>query len=365
MINSVPYQYYDDAVKLLQQLIQIPSLSRQEADTATCIEQFLKVKNIAYSRVKNNIWCANKYFDTTKPTVLLNSHHDTVPANAGYTNNPYDATIENDTLYGLGSTDAGASLVSLFAAFLYYYDTPNLNYNIVFAATAEEEISGSDGIEMLFASEQFASLFLHKNSFAIVGEPTQLQLAIAEKGLLVLDCEVLGLAGHAARNEGVNAITKATKIINWINEYNFEKVSPLLGAVKATVTSIATDNKAHNVVPASCTFVVDIRLNELYTHQEIIDIFSENIDATITARSTRLKSTTIDMQHSIVLAGVALGKNVYGSPTMSDKALIPLPTLKCGVGNSAQSHTANEFVALCDIEQGISFYIALLNKVLV
>jgi acetylornithine deacetylase len=364
MSEEVLHILFEDAVILLQQLIAIPSLSKEEKETADCIEQFLKQRNIETHRLQNNIYCSNKYFDDTKPTILLNSHHDTVVSNSGYTRNPYDAIIENENLYGLGSTDAGASLVSLLAAFIYYYPKENLSYNIIFAASAEEEISGSNGIEKLFNNEDFKKYFAHKESFAIVGEPTQLNLAIAEKGLLVLDCVVLGKAGHAARDEGTNAIYKAMAAIDWIKNYRFPKVSPLLGEVKMTVTSIVTTNKAHNVIPADCSFVIDVRVNELYSHEEIINTLTENIDAIIKPRSTRLKSSCIDMVHPIVQAGVELGKEMYGSPTLSDKTLIPLPTLKCGVGNSAQSHTADEFVALKDMEEGIKFYITLLGKII-
>ncbi len=352
----------NEAIQLLQQLIAIPSLSREENKTADCIERFLSENNIVTNRLLNNIWCCNQYFDESRPSILLNSHHDTVAANSGYTINPFETKIENGNLYGLGSTDAGASLVSLLAAFIYYYPKENLKYNIVFAATAEEEISGINGIGKLFSNEIFKNQFSHKDSFAIVGEPTQLQLAIAEKGLLVLDCNVIGKAGHAAREEGENAIYKAMSAINWIKNYQFPKISNLLGAINMTVTSINTENKAHNVVPSICSFVVDVRVNELYTHEEIIEIISEHIDATTIPRSMRLKSSAIEKAHPIVQAGISLGKQTYGSPTLSDKALIPLPTLKCGVGNSAQSHTADEFVALQDIEEGIEFYIKLLKQ---
>ena len=352
---------YHDAIDLLKALIAIPSLSKEENKTADCIEFFLKKKEIPALRLHNNIWCSNKYFDAAKPSVLLNSHHDTVPANSAYSNNPFEAKIKNGKLFGLGSTDAGASLVSLLAAFLYFYEGENLDYNIVFAATAEEEISGINGIEKLFGRKDFNKCFTQPNSFAIVGEPTQLQLALAEKGLLVLDCVAHGKPGHAARNEGENAIYKAMQAIKWFKNYRFKKVSSLLGEVKMAVTSINTQNKAHNIIPADCNFVVDIRITELYAHEEIIKIIKENTDIEITARSTRLSSSSIDINHPVVQAGIALGKQTYGSPTLSDKALIPLPSLKCGPGNSNQSHSADEFVLLKDIEEAIGFYIQLLE----
>ena len=354
-----------DAIHLLEELISIPSLSREENNTADAIELFLKERNIEAGRLMNNVWCVNKYFDVAKPSVLLNSHHDTVPPNTAYANDPYLPKTIDGKLYGLGSTDAGASLVSLIAAFLYFYEEEDLKYNLVFTASAEEEVSGSNGIEKLFAQEEFKSLFAHADSFAIVGEPTTLDLAIAEKGLLVLDCIVHGKAGHAAREEGDNAIYKAMKAIDWIKNYRFEKVSDLLGEVKMTVTSIQTESKAHNVVPATCSFVTDIRVTEMYTHNEIIETIRQHIEAEIKPRSTRLLSSSIDINHPIVNAGIGLGKKTYGSPTLSDQALIPLPSLKCGPGNSVQSHTADEFVAIADIEDGIGFYVKLLESIII
>lgn len=354
-----------DAIYLLEELIAVPSLSREENNTADAIELFLKERNIETRRLMNNVWCVNKYFNAAKPSILLNSHHDTVPPNSKYTNDPYLPKIADGKLYGLGSTDAGASLVSLMAAFLYFYEEEDLEYNLVFAASAEEEVSGSNGVELLFAQQEFKSLFSHADSFAIVGEPTTLDLAIAEKGLLVLDCTVHGKAGHAAREEGDNAIYKAIKAIDWLKDYHFEKVSDLLGEVKMTVTSVQTENRAHNVVPATCSFVVDVRVTEMYTHEEIIETISRHIDAEIKPRSTRLLSSSINIDHPVVKAGIEFGKKTYGSPTLSDQALIPLPSLKCGPGNSAQSHSADEFVAIEDIEEGIGFYVKLLELLII
>ena len=358
------YLLTKDAIELLEQLIAIPSLSKEENNSAYCIEFALRQKGIVVNRSLNNIWCVNKFFQASKPSILLNSHHDTVPPNKQYTNDPFEPETKNGKLYGLGSTDAGASLVSLMAVFTYFYEEKNLAYNLVFAASAEEEISGENGIAKLFSEEKFKQLFSGKDCFAIVGEPTQLELAIAEKGLLVLDCVAHGVAGHAARDEGDNAIYNAMDAIDWFIQYQFPKRSSLLGDVKMTVTSINTDNKAHNVVPGTCTFVVDIRVTELYTHQEIIETIRQNVTVDVTPRSTRLLSSSIDVDHPIVTAGIALGKKTYGSPTLSDQALIPLPSLKCGPGNSAQSHSADEFVAISDIEDGIKFYIELLYKIL-
>ena len=351
-----------NAAQLLKHLIAIPSLSKEENKTADLVQDFLNKNHVSPKRLLNNVWCVNKYFDKAKPTILLNSHHDTVAANSKYTRDPYIPEITDGRLYGLGSTDAGASLVSLVAAFLYFYGEENLNYNIVFAATAEEEISGINGIEKLFNEENFKAQFAQPGSFAIVGEPTQLELAIAEKGLMVLDCTVHGIPGHAAREEGDNAVYKAMKAIDWFKTFQFPKVSELLGAIKMSVTSVQTENKAHNIIPASCSFVADVRVTELYSHEEILKIIGENIDADVEPRSMRLTSSFIAKDHPVVQAGIKLGKQTYGSPTLSDCALIPIPSLKCGPGNSAQSHSADEFVALEDIEDGIGFYVQLLES---
>ncbi len=353
-----------DALQLLQSLIAIPSLSKEEKGTADCIAAFLQERNIDIHRSGNNVWAVNEFFDAAKPTILLNSHHDTVAANAQYTRDPFSPAIEDGKLYGLGSTDAGASLVCLVAAFLYFYREKQLSCNIVLAATAEEEISGKEGIEKLFATGEFSKLFSHKDSFALVGEPTELHLAIAEKGLLVLDCTVYGKAGHAARNEGENAIYKAMEAIQWFQQYRFPKISESLGEVKMTVTSIHTENKAHNIVPASCNFVVDIRVTDAYTHEEIIETIQQNVDVVLKPRSTRLRSSSIGIEHPIVKAGIALGKQTYGSPTTSDQALIPLPSLKCGPGFSGQSHSADEFVEVRWIGEAVEFYINWLSLII-
>jgi len=348
---------YTEAVELLTQLIAIPSFSKEEDGTATCIEQFFKKKQITYRREGNNIWASNLYFDVNKPTILLNSHHDTVKPNSGYQLNPFDPIIKDEKLYGLGSNDAGGCLVSLLACFVYYYNKPALAYNLIIAATAEEEISGKNGVEALIPQ-------LPLIDFAIVGEPTLLNLAIAERGLMVVDAKTIGVAGHAARNEGENAVYKAVKDIEWIQQYHFDKVSDLLGPVKMTVTSFATENKQHNIVPASAEYLVDIRVNELYQFEEILNTLKANLNAQITPRSTRIKSTLIHPNHPIVKVGESLGSICYGSPTTSDKALMPFPALKVGPGDSARSHTADEFIFLLEIEKGIEFYINLLKGVL-
>jgi acetylornithine deacetylase len=344
------------AINLLKDLIKTPSLSKQENNTAEVLYHFLQTHGVKANRVENNIWATNKYFNPLKPTILLNSHHDTVPPNKNYTLNPYEAVVVDDKLFGLGSNDAGGCLVSLLATFLFFYEQENMAYNLLFAASAEEEISGKNGIELLLPH-------LGKIEFGIVGEPTKMQMAIAEKGLLVVDCIVKGKAGHAARQEGENAIYKALQDINWFKQYEFEKVSPLLGKVLMNVT-IINAGMAHNMVPEICNFTVDIRLNELYTHQEILDIVRQHTNAEIEARSTRIKSSSIGINHPLVQSGLKLGFNYFGSPTTSDKALMNFPTVKIGPGDSARSHSADEFIYLSEIQSGIELYIKLLQNIL-
>lgn len=355
---------YKNAVKLLQSMISTPSYSKHEEGTADIIERFFLENGIRPERLLNNIWTFNKYFDASKPTILLNSHHDTVKPNPQYTKDPFSPLIKDKKLYGLGSNDAGGSLVSLIATFLYFYNKQNLKYNIVIAATAEEEISGYNGIELLLGNKDFTgTLNGNEPEFAIVGEPTKMDLAIAEKGLMVLDCVSHGKAGHAAREEGENAIYKALKDIEWIRTYNFPRISEWLGPVKLSVTVINTENKAHNMIPSTCSFVIDARITELYSHEEVFETIRQNVQSEVMPRSMRLRSSGIDVNHPIVQAGVSLGKNCYGSPTSSDKALIPFPALKCGPGDSARSHTADEFIYLSEIKEGIKGYVRLLERV--
>jgi acetylornithine deacetylase len=356
-MNTDIHSLYLPAVGLLKDLIAIPSFSREEAGTAAVIENFLKNHQIGSRRVGNNVWAFNKHFNASKPTILLNSHHDTVKPDKAYTADPF-APIEKDgKLYGLGSNDAGGCLVALAAAFVHYYNSPNLRYNLVFAATAEEEISGSGGIEAVLP-------LLGEIDFAIVGEPTKMQMAVAERGLMVLDATAHGRAGHAARKEGENALYKAVEDIRWFDTYAFEKVSPLIGPIQMTVTVIETENRAHNVVPATCHFVVDVRVNELYSFEEVLQVIRKNIKSDIRPRSTRLRSTMIPLDHPVVQAGIKLGLGYYGSPTSSDKALMPFPALKIGPGDSARSHTADEFIFLEEVGGGIDGYIQLLNELL-
>jgi len=355
---------YTDAVALLRELIATPSYSREEDQTAGIICRFLALHRIEHSRTGNNVFAYNRHFDAGKPSILLNSHHDTVRPARGYTLDPFTPVEREGKLYGLGSNDAGGPLVSLIAAFVHFYERPDLKYNIVLAATAEEEISGPDGIEALLAQASFMDHFGDKGiDCAIVGEPTQMQMAVAERGLMVIDCTARGRSGHAARNEGDNAIEKAMRDIGKIGQLRFPRVSDLLGPVKLSVTVIETENKAHNVVPSSCKYVIDARVNELYTFDEVLTILGNELESEIAPRSTRLKSTAIAVHHPLVQAGLALGKTYYGSPTTSDKALMNFPALKMGPGDSARSHTADEYIYLEEIRNGISDYITLLEKV--
>lgn len=356
---------YDDAVDLLKQLISVPSFSTYEDGTADVLMQFFTEHGILAERLINNVWAVNKYFDPAKPTILLNSHHDTVKPNPQYTKDPFTPIIQADRLYGLGSNDAGGCLVCLIAAFMYYYDYPDLQYNLLIAATAEEEISGHDGIELLLANKHLQSVLSNKKiDCAIVGEPTKMELAIAEKGLMVLDCVAYGKAGHAAREEGENAIYKAMQDIEWFRTYQFEKVSEWLGPVKMSVTVITSENKAHNMVPSQCSFVVDVRITELYTHEEVYETICNNVSCRATPRSMRLRSTGISIDHPLIKSGLLMGKKCYGSPTSSDKALMPFPALKCGPGDSGRSHTADEYIFLQEIKEGVEGYIQLLNSVI-
>ncbi len=356
MNNTFQHTLTQDAIKLLQSLVQSPSLSKQENETAIILKLYLEKYCINVQCLQNNVWVKNKHFDINKPTLLLNSHHDTVPANKAYTRNPFDAVIENEKFFGLGSNDAGGCLVSLLATFLFFYEKENLKYNLIFAATAEEEISGANGIEILYPQ-------LGKIDAAIVGEPTLMQMAIAEKGLLVIDCVVKGKASHAAREEGENAIYEAMKDIEWFKNYQFEKVSDTLGPIKMSVT-IINAGMQHNMVPDVCTFTVDIRINELYTHEEILKVIKQNVTAEIVPRSMRMKSSSISVSHPLVQSGLALGRTMYGSPTTSDKALMNCPSLKMGPGDSARSHSADEFIYVKEIEEGIDLYIQLFENIL-
>ena len=352
-----------EAIELLQQLIIRPSFSRAEDNTAELIAQFFEKKSIPVHRQGNNVWVLSNNWQDEKPTILLNSHHDTVKPVTGWTRDPFASEIEGDHLFGLGSNDAGASLVALAACFLHFHSPTKMSrqahkmelpYNMVFAATAEEEISGANGIASII--EQLPTIHL-----GIIGEPTQMQMAIAEKGLMVIDGIAHGKAGHAAREEGINALYIANEDITKIKNYNFERTSPLLSNTKATVTQINAGTQ-HNVVPDQCTFVIDVRTNELYSNEEVHQLLNNITTSELKARSFRLNSSKIEVEHPIVQSGLQLGMSYYGSPTLSDQALLKFPTIKIGVGKSERSHTANEFILISEIEDGIDSYIRLLDE---
>nr|MBC7611856.1 M20 family metallo-hydrolase [Pseudopedobacter sp.] len=347
---------YQNAVELLKKLIATPSFSKEEDGTFAILSDFFTQNGVDFYTKGFNIWAYNKHFDIKKKTILLNSHHDTVKPNKSYTRNPFSPDEVDGKLFGLGSNDAGGCLVSLIATFLHFYNQENLKYNIVIATTAEEENSGKGGLESIIPE-------LGKLDFAIIGEPTLMDLAIAEKGLLVLDCHVKGKSGHAARNEGENAIYKALKDIEWFQNYQFTKVSDSLGPVKMTVTMINAGS-LHNVVPDNCTFTVDVRVTDAYNNEDVLKIIRSSVDCEVIPRSVRLKSSSIPKEHPIVQAGKALERNTYGSPTTSDQALLDIPSLKCGPGDSARSHTADEFIYLKEIEEGIEGYETMLKKIL-
>lgn len=345
------------ALELLQQLIATPSFSKEEEAVAGVIENFFEKQGVPTFRKDNNVWARNKHFDAALPTVLLNSHHDTVRPNTGYTRDPFLPEIIDGKLYGLGSNDAGGPLVSLIATFLYYYPKVNLKYNVVIAATAEEEISGTGGVESIWHK-------LVPVDFAIVGEPTLCEIATAEKGLMVLDCVAHGKPGHAAREEGINAIYKAIDDIEWFRNFQFPKESSTLGKMKMTV-SVINAGRQHNVVPGECTFVVDVRVTDQYSLEEALEIIKSNVKCQVTPRSLRMRPSGISSDHPLVAAATEMGIRQYGSPTTSDQALIPVPSVKMGPGDSARSHSADEFIFVHEIKQGIDAYIALLDKVII
>lgn len=342
-----------EAVSLLKSLIGIPSVSREEVVVADFLQHYLQSLGIAPNRKGNNVWCVGPDFDADKPTLLLNSHLDTVRPVAGWKKHPFTPKEEDGRLYGLGSNDAGASLACLLTAFRVLSAQPR-PYNLVFLASCEEEVSGREGVESVLP-------LLPPIAAGIVGEPTGMQPAIAEKGLMVLDCTAHGVAGHAARAEGENAIYKALPDIEWFRTYRFERESPLLGPVRMSVTQVQAGTQ-HNVVPDACTFVVDVRSNECYTNEQLFEHIGRHVSCEVKARSFRLNSSRIDPEHPLVRRACALGRVPFGSPTLSDQALMPFPTLKMGPGQSARSHTADEYVLLEEIEEAIPLYVKLLSE---
>ena len=347
-----------EAIALLKKLIETPSFSSEEDKTALLIENWFKDNQIPFQRDRNNIWAVNKYFDKSKPTLLLNSHHDTVKPNSAYTKNPFEAIVENGKLYGLGSNDAGGCLVSLMATFTYFFHQENLKYNLVMVASAEEESSGEFGLNSMLS-------IIPKIDVAIVGEPTLMNLAIAEKGLVVFDAVVEGIASHAAHLNNDNPIYKMIDVLRWFRDFTFDKTSETLGDVKMTVTQINA-GKQHNVVPAHVDLVIDVRVNDSYSNQEIAQILQENAPCSkIIPRSLRLNSSSISSEHELVKAGISIGRKTYGSPTLSDQSVLSCQSLKLGPGDSTRSHSADEFIYIAEIEEGIAIYVELLNRVII
>ena len=350
MINLT--NYTTEATTLLSSLIGIPSISREEEAVANFLQNYIEESGIMTGRSGNNIWCISPNFDLNKPTILLNSHIDTVKPVNGWRKHPFTAKTEDGKIYGLGSNDAGASVVSLFQAYRYLSATEQA-YNLIFLASCEEEVSGKNGIESVLPQ-------LPPIALGIVGEPTEMHPAIAEKGLMVLDVQAHGKAGHAARNEGDNAIYKVLQDIQWFRDFQFEKTSSMLGPVKMSVTQINAGTQ-HNVIPDLCTFVVDIRSNECYSNEELYQEICSHVQSEVKARSFRLNSSHISADHPVVRRAVSMGRTPFGSPTLSDQALMKFPSLKMGPGNSSRSHTADEFILISEIEEAIRMYIELLD----
>ena len=348
----------NDAISLLKKLIETQSFSSEEAGTALLIEDWFKRYNVDYKRTENNVWAVNKYFDDSKPTLLLNSHHDTVRPNSSYTKDPFSAIVEDGKLYGLGSNDAGGCLVSLIATFTHFYNQENLKYNLVIVASAEEESSGPNGLNSMLS-------VIPEVDVAIVGEPTLMDLAVAEKGLVVFDAVVEGTPSHAAHPNDNNSIYNTIEVLQWFKDFKFEKGSKALGDVKLTVTQINAGSQ-HNVVPGHVDLVIDVRVNDAYSNAEIAEVLQKKSPCTkITPRGLRLNSSCIPMDHDLVKAGIAMGRRTYGSPTMSDQAMLSCPSLKLGPGDSTRSHSADEFIHLHEIEEGVDLYIKLLDRVII
>lgn len=341
----------DEAVELLKHLIAIPSVSREETEAADCLERFMNDKGLRTCREANNIWTLPDVIDDNKPTLLLNAHIDTVKPSKSWTRDPFSPTMEGDRLYGLGSNDCGGGLVMLLQAYRVLKDK-DVPYNLIYMASAEEEVSGKNGFSK-------ALPLLPHIDVAIVGEPTGLQPAIAEKGLMVIDGKAKGKAGHAARNEGVNAIYVALEDIDWIRNHRFRRKSQLLGETKMTVT-ILNAGTQHNVIPDTCTFTIDVRTNEFYKNSYVYAYLQKHLKSELKARSTRLSSSAIPFDHPLVRRCVEMGMTPFGSPTLSDQALMPWPSMKLGPGESSRSHTANEFICRSELEKALRTYLDLL-----
>lgn len=347
-------EYTFDAVELLKQLIAIPSVSREEQQAADLLEQTMKQWGLNCQREANNIWVVDPHFDDNRPTLLLNAHIDTVKPVSSWTYNPFVAVVEDDVLYGLGSNDCGGGLVSLLQVYRLMAERPR-SYNLVYLASAEEEVSGNKGISLVLP-------LLPKIDVAIVGEPTGMQPAIAEKGLMVIDGYAYGTSGHAARNEGVNAIYEALDDLVWLRDYRFRRESPLLGPTKMSVTVVEAGTQ-HNVVPDKLHFIIDVRTNEYYRNEYVFEFLRRHMrKCELKARSFRLHSSSIPENHPLIERCLAMGMKPFGSPTLSDQALMPFPSFKLGPGDSARSHAANEFIRISEIEKAIETYVELLTN---
>lgn len=343
----------EKAIDLLKQLISIQSFSSEEDKTADTIEHWFREFDIPFERIYNNVFAKNKFWDDSKPTLLLNSHHDTVKPNKAYTKDPFHPHIEDGKLYGLGSNDAGGCLVSLIATFTHFYSSENLSHNILMVASMEEESAGVNSLRGLLPK-------LPKIDVAIVGEPTLMQLAIAEKGLIVFDGVVKGTPSHAAHPNDNNSIYNTIEVLEWFKNYRFKKSSEALGDVKMTVTQINAGSQ-HNVVPAQVELVIDVRVNDAYTNLEIAELLKSEAPCELQERGLNLNSSKIDKNHALVQSGIALGRTTYGSPTLSDQAALTCQSLKLGPGDSTRSHSADEYIYVHEIEEGIDLYIKILE----
>lgn len=345
----------NQAVELLKVLVSTPSISREESDATDRLQLFIErgaPVRFEMHRHLNNLWCIAPGYDPLRPTLLLDAHIDTVKPVGSWSKHPFTPTVEGDIIYGLGTNDDGASLVTMLQVFYKLCEYPQ-QYNTIFLVSAEEEVSGKNGIEAVMP-------LLPPVSCAIIGEPTGMNPAVAEKGLMVLDCTAKGVSGHAARNEGINAIYKAIEDINWFKNYKFQNSSELLGDVKMTVTQVNA-GKQHNVIPDSCSYVVDIRSNECYSNNDLLGIIEKNVGSEVKARSTRLNSSSIATGHPLVKRAIELGRKPFGSPTLSNQALLHIPTLKMGPGDSSRSHTANEYIRISEIREGIKLFAEMLD----
>lgn len=345
-------QYVSDAVELLKKLIATPSVSRNEKDAADIMEQTIRSYGFEPQREANNLWIIDPHYDESRPTLLLNAHIDTVKPVASWSRDPFSPDVEDGVLYGLGSNDCGGGLCSLLQIFRMLTEKPQ-SYNLIYLASAEEEVSGKDGITR-------ALPLLPHIDLAIVGEPTGMNPAVAEKGLMVLDVIAHGKSGHAARNEGVNAIYEALDDMRWIRDYKFEKVSEFLGPTKMTLTVVNAGTQ-HNVIPDKCTMLVDIRTNEFYDNEEVYEFIRQHLKSEVKAHSFRLKSSRINPEHPLIRKCVAMGMKPFGSPTLSDQALMHFPSFKLGPGESSRSHSANEFIRISEIRDAIAKYETLLD----